>query len=250
MQASWDGDRIWEELKRGNDLYVHAGSDYMERVMSHAKDEWRRELVKGQNPIASVLSCADSRASPSLIFGCGQGDLFIIRNAGNVVGDNVLATLEFGLEHLKTRLLIILGHEKCGAIRAAMNYLDATKRMVAGELVELPKCPSHVCRLVKSLGSPVQWAYDHACRRKDEDGYEDEVSNLAVAENTRRSLATILRESSAIRDLVASGQVKVVLAEYEISTGRVRELSPETTGPDCGAGSASGGGGGGGGSTD
>lgn len=217
-QLRADGEKAWRELQRGNELFSAGGPEFLDRIMVHTRTD-RREMVLRQQPIATVLACADSRASPSLLFACGQGDLFIIRNAGNVVGETAMATIEFGLVVLKTPLLIVMAHKKCGAIRASMSELE-------GDAAALPH---HVGRFVRHLKEPVVWACSHCARTKGEEGYEDEVWELAIQENARRSLRTILRESDAVRRLVESKAVKVVLAEYDILTGHVEELPIDTS---------------------
>src|SRR6478609_1893929 len=108
-------DSVLAELTAGN--VHHVAHRYQH---PHETAERQRELASGQSPHAEILSCADSRVPPELIFDQGLGDLFIIRVAGNIAGDTEIASLEYGAEHLHIPLLIVLGHESCGAVTAAV----------------------------------------------------------------------------------------------------------------------------------
>ena len=104
-------------LKDGNTRYME---DHMEHP--HEGSQHRVELYIAQHPFAIILGCADSRVIPELIFDQGVGDLFVIRLAGNVADDAVIASIEYAIEHLGTRLVVVLGHENCGAVKAAVNH--------------------------------------------------------------------------------------------------------------------------------
>src|SRR6478672_9283937 len=105
---------VLRELKAGNDH--HVAKQYQHPHQTAAR---QRELAGGQNPHAIVLSCADSRVAPEIILDQGLGDLFDIRVAGNVAGETELASIEYAAAHLHTPLLVVLGHQKCGAVTAA-----------------------------------------------------------------------------------------------------------------------------------
>ena len=104
-------------LKDGNTRYME---DHMEHP--HEGSQHRVELSIAQHPFAIILGCADSMVIPELIFDQGVGDLFVIRLAGNVADDAVIASIEYAIEHLGTRLVVVLGHENCGAVKAAVNH--------------------------------------------------------------------------------------------------------------------------------
>jgi carbonic anhydrase len=101
----------------------------------------RKELIAGQHPFAVILGCADSRVPPELLFDQGMGDLFVIRVAGNIVDDAILGSIEYAVEHLGTKLIVVLGHEKCGAVSAAVQGGDA---------------PGHLKTLIDSIRPSVQ----------------------------------------------------------------------------------------------
>jgi carbonic anhydrase len=106
-----------QQLKEGNARYVF---DHVEHP--HEGAQRRVDLSRAQHPFALVLGCGDSRVVPELIFDQGVGDLFVLRIAGNVADDAVIASIEYAVEHLGTRLVVVLGHEKCGAVTAAIAH--------------------------------------------------------------------------------------------------------------------------------
>src|SRR5436190_14973819 len=106
---------LWKELMDGNKRFV--SGNMQKRDVAAARDE----LAKGQHPKVIVLACADSRVAPELVFDKGLGELFVIRIAGNVADKDALGSIEYAVEHLHSSMIIILGHEKCGAVAAAAS---------------------------------------------------------------------------------------------------------------------------------
>ena len=102
---------VKEKLLEGNKLFVEKEKD----------NPKLKELVEGQNPFAIIVCCSDSRVIPENIFSCSFGDLFVIRTAGNVINEGELASVEYGIEHLKVSLVVVLGHTHCGAVHASIN---------------------------------------------------------------------------------------------------------------------------------
>jgi carbonic anhydrase len=111
-------------LKDGNTRYME---DRVEHP--HEGTQHRMELSAAQHPFAIILGCADSRVIPELIFDRGMGDLFVIRLAGNIADDAVIASIEYAIEHLGTQLVVVLGHENCGAVNAAVNHETSTGKI-------------------------------------------------------------------------------------------------------------------------
>ena len=167
----------------------------------------RHELAeRGQHPFAVVLGCADSRVPPELLFDQGFGDLFVLRDAGNVIDDEILGSIEYAVEHLGVRLVVVLGHEKCGAISAAGAGGEAH---------------GHIQAVVGALRDAVQ-------ETAGQPG--DRVHNCVVA-NARRT-ARLIRESEPIlKPLVRSGQVRVVAADYDLYSGKVTLLEAADPAP-------------------
>jgi carbonic anhydrase len=161
--------------------------------------ERRKELSTGQHPFAVILGCADSRVAPELLFDEGLGDLFVIRVAGNVVDDAVLGSIEYAIEHLGSKLVVVLGHEKCGAVSAAVAGGSA-----AGHLAALVAAiqPS-VAATAASPGDKV-----HNC----------------VIDNARRVARQIRESEPVLKEATQQRGVKVIAADYELDTGKVRLL--------------------------
>lgn len=165
------------------------------------------DLAKGQRPYATVLGCSDSRVPPELVFDAGFGELFIVRVAGNVISPEVMGTLQYAATHLRTPLFVVLGHEGCGAVAAAL----ATKRDGASH-------PSRIALLVDSIlpglsGLPADLTPPAELHR-------------AVEANARWSMHQ-LRETPEGKARMAEGSMKLVGAIYELQTGRVRFLDDE-----------------------
>jgi carbonic anhydrase len=157
----------------------------------------RAELATRQHPFAVVLGCADSRTSPEVLFDQGLGDLFVIRVAGNVVDDHVLASMEYAVEHLGTPLIVVLGHERCGAVKAAVETA-ASKGRAPGHIASL------VAAIQPAVGAVPPGDAEEACRRN--------IANVVQAVRTSEPM---------LHPLIASGQVQVTGAYYDLDTGRV-----------------------------
>jgi len=186
--ASVSADEALAKLKEGNARYVS------DKVSAGKPTAARRaETAQSQHPFAIILGCADSRVSPEIIFDQNLGDIFVDRNAGNLVDDHTLGTIEYGVVHLGVRLIVVLGHERCGAVQAAVASDTA---------------PGHVQSLVRDIQPAVQAV-------KGKPG--DQV-HLAVAENARL-MAEEIRSKANFGDLAKD--VKIIPAVYDLDTGKV-----------------------------
>ncbi len=165
----------------------------------HQNGARRAELAAGQHPIAAVLSCADSRVPPEIVFDQGLGDLFVVRVAGNIVDDFVLGSLEYAVEHLHVPLVLVLGHYKCGAVQAA---------------VEGGAPHDHVASLLAALKPRVD-----AVRPEGGD-----VAAHAVVANVRAVAAQLAASEPVLRHAVAGHKLRVVGAVYDLQTGKVEFL--------------------------
>lgn len=186
-----DPETALTQLKQGNSRFV--GNTPTHPDQSAAR---RAEVAQGQHPFAVILTCADSRLSPEIIFDQGLGDLFVIRNAGNLLDDVVLGSIEYALEHLHVPLVIVLGHSKCGAVSAA----------VAGG-----EAPGHLKAIVTALSPAVNMA-----QKKPGDPVENTVRIAA-----KLSAAALAGNEPILGEWVKAGKVKVVAARYELTTGLV-----------------------------
>ncbi len=191
--AAVTADQAMQMLKDGNTHFVagHAsGKD--------VSDKRRQELAKGQHPFAAVLTCADSRVPPEYIFGQGLGDIFVVRVAGNVAETYSLGSIEYAAEHLHTPLIVILGHEKCGAVAAALS----------------PEKPEG--NLGKLIGevSPGQNLPNE----------KDAAQATAVRNNLLKQAEIVETKSPVIKKLIEENKVKVVPALYHLDSGKVEWL--------------------------
>lgn len=189
-----DLNRILHELMAGNQRYV-----VNHPVHPHQRPARRTEVAKGQHPKAVILSCSDSRVPPELVFDQGIGDLFVIRMAGNVVDDDVLGTIEYAVEHLGASLIMVLGHERCGAVTA----------VVEGQHAE-----GHIKDLVNAISPAVVTV-------KGQPG--DKIEN-AMKANVRNSVSLIEHDDAFQAHEGKAPKVKVVGARYDLDTGVVELL--------------------------
>ncbi len=186
-----DPDQAWQELLTGNRHFASGA-----RRNPRQSAARRAEVVAGQRPFAAVVGCSDSRVPPEVVFDCGLGDLFVVRTAGQVLDDAGLGSLEYAVDHLGTRLVVVLGHGSCGALTAAVQ---------GGE----PE--GHVARLMERLRPVVEAVA----------GRPGDVLDNAVDENVRREVARLRRLEPVLARLVESGQVRVVGARYDLRSGVV-----------------------------
>ncbi|MDX2017522.1 MAG: carbonic anhydrase [Planctomycetota bacterium] len=195
-----DADRALELLTEGNARWVankpEAPNTSADRRESTAKD--------GQKPFVTVLSCADSRVPLERLFDRGVGDVFAVRVAGNTAGTSESGTIEYGIEHLHTPLLVVMAHSQCGAVKAA-----ASGGAVHGAVADV----------IKQVRPAVERA-----RKLHPSASGDELVNLAIRENVWQQIYSVLEQSEAVRSLATSGKLKVVGAVYDLESGRVEWL--------------------------
>jgi carbonic anhydrase len=179
-------------LKAGNQRFVAGKLQH-----PHQDSKRRAELAKGQRPFAIVLGCADSRTSPEVLFDQGLGDLFVVRVAGNVLDDHALASIEYAVEHLGAQLIVVLGHQRCGAVQAAKDTIDSN-----GE------APAHINSLVTAIQPAVE-----ATR-----GAEVEATVKANIDNVVEGLRS---SEPVLKKEVEAGAITVVGAYYNLDTAAV-----------------------------
>lgn len=197
-------ERALERLKLGNERFREGHS-----LHRHESVGWRTHLMEGQQPFATILGCADSRIPPELIFDQGFGDLFVIRVAGNVIGEEVAGSIQYAVHHLRTPLLVVLGHEGCGAVTAAVQAL-------LGKHDE----PHYIEALIGLIRPGLQGL--------DLGLNEPSRLNAAVEANVRWSVRQ-LAESPGGRHMLAEQRGMLVGAVYELASGKVRFLdSPQS----------------------
>jgi carbonic anhydrase len=191
-------DQALDRLMQGNARY--AANEPNERDFSHD----RAERATAQYPIAAVLSCADSRVSPELLFDQSPGDVFVVRLAGNFLDDDGFASLEYAVKFLGAPLLMVLGHTNCGAIDAAIK--------VVKERIELP---GHLPELIKSIEPAVIAA--HARHPSD-------LLAAATEENVRLNMKRLKDNDPIMTEPLAAKKLAVAGGVYDIATGKVNLL--------------------------
>ncbi|MGE3262366.1 MAG: carbonic anhydrase [Bacteriovoracia bacterium] len=193
--SGWDA---FSALQNGNMRF------YEGKALHQHQDAVRRdELFTGQKPHTIVLSCSDSRVGPEVIFDQGLGDLFVIRVAGNVVGAEAIASVEYAIEHLGARLLLVMGHESCGAVKAAIS----SKPGVSNGSESLDVLVEHIRGHLTSL-SLTSAATDSSLRQP-------------VKENVSATLKEILRKSDIVTEAVRKKGLVLAQGVYSLKTGRV-----------------------------
>jgi carbonic anhydrase len=191
-----------KKLAEGNSRYaagtcLHAGADQARRTET---------AEKGQKPFATILSCSDSRVPPEYIFDQGIGDLFVIRVAGNVADIDEIGSAEYGVDHLGTPVLMVLGHSKCGAVTAV-----ATGAELHGSIPALVENIKPAVARVKKNNPAAQG---------------DALISSAITQNVWQSIEDLLKKSALIRARAKSGEVQIVGALYDIETGKITMLGP------------------------
>jgi len=194
-------DEALARLKAGNERFV-SGDSHFPRLQTDVL----ADLAKGQQPFATILGCSDSRVPPELVFDAGLGELFIVRVAGNVLGPSISGSLQYATAHLHTPLFVVLGHQGCGAVKAAIasKYQGATFRQRISDLLD--KIEPALDALDPSLAP-------------------EALLDAAVQANVRHTMQA-LRDSPDGLALELEGRVQLVGAIYDLTSGRVRFLDP------------------------
>lgn len=166
----------------------------------------RAEVADGQHPLATVISCSDSRVPPEILFGAGIGDLFVVRVIGNISSGDETGSAEYGVEHLKTPLLVVLGHTNCGAVTAVV-----TKAKVAGNI------PPILANIIPAVLT---------ASRENPDLKGMDLVPAATQANVFYSMEQLFKRSETIRNKTLFGKLKVIGALYDIKSGQVAWLGP------------------------
>lgn len=182
-----------EELKLGNQRFL-TGSP----IHPHETLERIRALKKGQHPIAVIVSCSDSRVPPELIFDQGLGDIFSVRTAGNVIGDYELGSIEYAVEHLGCQLILVLGHQDCGAVKAYLQDTTSHYRF------------DHIKHLV-----------DYIAKKEEERELDHPTLAKAVEANMLHGVHLLSQSEPILKSALQKKQIAIVGALYDIETGKV-----------------------------
>src|SRR5947208_7408194 len=187
-------DAALERLKDGNERYVEGVS------RRHDFKREREALVGGQNPYAGILSCADSRIAPEYAFDSARGDLFVCRVAGNFANDDTIASMEYAVAILGAPLIMVLGHDACGAVDATIKSLKDNTTL-----------PGHLPSLVTSLAPAVKAA----------SGRPGDPLDTAIRQNVTDNVAKLKSATPILNSAVEQGKLKVVGGIYRLTTGTV-----------------------------
>jgi carbonic anhydrase len=161
----------------------------------------RASRTQGQAPFAAILGCADSRVAPELAFDQGPGDLFVVRVAGNFVTPEGLASLEFGAAVLRTKLIMVLGHNSCGAVAATVTALQKGNTL-----------PGHFADLVRAMKPGIESVLKQSA---------DDLQQRAVIANVRYNAQRLQHAKPILAEMIAKNEVRVVGAVYDLATGKV-----------------------------
>jgi carbonic anhydrase len=183
-------------LKDGNDRFIHnlsANRNLLQEVS---------ESGEGQFPFAAVLSCMDSRTSPELIFDLGMGDIFSIRIAGNILNEDILGSLEFATKVVGAKVIMVLGHSKCGAIIGACDDVEM----------------GNLSQLLEKVNPAIEAESEtERGRNGSNETFVEHVTEL----NVKLTMESIYNESSIIRELVKKGEILIIGGIYDVETGKV-----------------------------
>lgn len=198
--------QAWDAFIAGNERFVSGASSHPNQDV-----ERRSELVNQQSPDVALFGCSDSRLAAEIIFDCGLGDLFIARNMGHVVAESITASMEYAVANLGTALIVVLAHDSCGAVAAAIDQSGRT--------------PSSVTASVANTLAPIRPAVQQLWHRDHHDTPYVDGSQIDANAVGRLHLAAVvnelLRDSRTISDAVDRGELGIVGCQYSLTEGRV-----------------------------
>jgi len=187
-------DEALKRLRAGNRRYVEG------TMKRHDFETEREVLAGGQNPYAGILSCADSRIAPEFAFDTGRGDLFVVRVAGNFANEDGVASFEYAVQFLGTTLLLVLGHDKCGAVDATIKAVKDGAAM-----------PGHIPYLVDRISPAVKQAM----------GESGDLLENAIRDNVLLNVEKLKSASPILDQAVKDGKIRVVGGVYKLKTGGI-----------------------------
>lgn len=190
-----------ERLLNGNQRFLENHPIHPDQTLERIRD-----LKKGQHPFAVIVSCSDSRLPTELIFDQGLGDLFVIRNAGNIISDYELGSIEYAVEHLDTKLIVVLGHSECGAIGA---FIDHKKDSI----------PNHIQNIIDYIKNEPE--------EKEIDEKSVSYYEKAVEANINHGVNVISESEPILAELIKNKKVTIIGMKYQLNDGRITILENE-----------------------
>jgi len=203
-------DEVIKMLKEGNERFYTGKATYPH--MDAARIELAGKENQGNYAYATVLSCSDSRVPVELLFDTGVMDIFVVRVAGNVCDTDETGSIEYGLAHVNTPLLVVLGHTQCGAVTAVVHAVHG----------EGHKLERNIPLLVDNIIPAVKRAM-----KQQKEAHGDAVIPFAIEENVWQAVDDLFMKSPAVRNIVKEGKAKVIGAIYDVGTGKVKWLPLE-----------------------
>ncbi|HWR13847.1 MAG TPA: carbonic anhydrase [Terriglobales bacterium] len=194
VPAPVSADHVWKSLAAGNQRFV-AGKAEPRNVIAD-----RKALVKTQHPRVAILSCSDSRVPPEFIFDAGLGDLFVVRSAGEDEDPISIGSLEYAVEHLGSSVIVVLGHQSCGAVTAACSGAKSES--------------ANLGAVLKPIAS--------SCSKMDPN--RPETLDLAIRDHVQTVAKHVLSESEVLKKAVDEGKLTIIPAYYSLETGEVTKL--------------------------
>lgn len=210
MQQRITPQQAWQEMLEGNQRFISGAQRH-----PHQDASRRDQLLEGQTPNVALFGCSDSRLAAEIIFDRGLGDLFVIRNMGHIVAESIVASLEFAVTELGSALIVVLSHDSCGAVKAAINLSSQHPTPV----------PPAVERTLQPVLPAVQQVW---LKHNSANPYVDPAAIDADAAGRQHLLLTVndlLRSSTILRDAVAAGVLGVVGCHYNLVDGNIRPLT-------------------------
>ncbi len=186
-------DQAMKNLLEGNDRFVSGNVVHPDQSIA----ERRAEVVSAQHPFAVVVTCSDSRVPPEIVFDQGLGDIFVVRTAGEVMDNVTLGTVEYAVDHLNVPLVLVLGHDGCGAVEAAVSGGEA---------------PGHIADLVEAIKPAVETAK----------GMKGDLLNNSIDVNTQNIVDELKSSQPILYPAVKEGTLKIVGARYHLDSGEVK----------------------------
>ena len=196
LQAASTPEQVLEVLKNGNAKFVKGDltfTDYPKQIM---------QTSQGQFPTAVVLSCLDSRVPVEKVFDLGVGDVFVARVAGNIINPDILASMEYGCKVVGSKIIVVLGHTECGAVKAAIDNVEL------GNITEL------LAKIKPAVDSSSSFEGEKTSKDK---GYVNKVTD----ENVELAIVNIRKNSPILKEMEEKGEIDIVGAVYDVSTGAV-----------------------------
>lgn len=197
MQAAISPAMALDLLKEGNKRFIN-NLKINRNLLQQAN-----ETSDGQHPFAVILSCIDSRTSVELIFDQGLGDVFSVRIAGNIINEDILGSMEFGCKVAGSKIIVVLGHSKCGAIKGACAHVEM------GNLTALLNKIQPAIYDEKTINDN---------RTADNEAFVEKVTEI----NIKRTVHAIMERSPILKDMIDSGQIGIIGGHHNISTGEVQ----------------------------